>query len=224
MSTSSHRRPTTKTDRLRRFAVRTVSLPLGFALCASVALPWFHLPVLGWSVPAPAWNGLGLALFILGGLHILRSLNLTAVAWLIRPILPWAIYRWWHSEEVFRLWGKATLAPLQMRLAPLNLALSSLGGKEMELFEAPLWRELAPGWGWTLAGVSLVLALVLTLLDWPSRTRCPDCKVKVQPEDPFCNGCGHRFPDVPGCTGCGRTPHHGDKHCRSCGRELSVSL
>ncbi len=186
-------------------------------------MPWFHLPVLGWSVPAPAWNSLGLGLLVLGGLHLLRSLNLSAAAWLIRLLLPWALYRWWQSEEVCRLWGKAALAPLQMRLSPLNTALSSLGAREIEVFEASLWRELAPGLGWKFAGVSLLIALLLTIFDWPSRTRCPECRSKVLPEDPFCHGCGQHFPDVPGCVGCGRKPYSQDKFCRSCGREIAAA-
>lgn len=207
---------------MRRRAVRLLCLPLGFALCASVALPWFHLPILGQSVPAPAWNSLGLGLLLLGGLHLLRAFNAPGVVWAIRILLPWALYRWWTIEEAYRLWGKSMLASLQLRFTTINQALTTLGLDGISVFDASLWREMQPGWGWKLAGLSLFLSVLITLLDWPSRTRCPACRVKVQPEDPFCHGCGCRFPEVPGCSGCGRRPARGDKFCRSCGRAVAV--
>ena len=202
--------------------MRLLSLPLAFTLCASVALPWFHLPILGQSVPAPAWNVLGLGLFFLGGLHLMRAVGVPGVAWLIRLVLPWAIYRWWTIETAYLQWGKATLAALQLRLSPVNQGLITLGLDPLSVFEVSQWQNMPPGWGWKLAGGSLCAAAVVTVLDWPVRTRCPACRARVAPEDPFCHGCGHRFPEVPACEGCGRKPAGGDKFCRSCGKSVAA--
>jgi hypothetical protein len=204
----------------RRLAVRLASLAVGFALAVSVALPWFSLPLFGWAVPVPAWNGLGLGLLLLAGFHVLRALSFPGMAWAIRLMLPWAGYRWWGSEELFRHWGKHTFAPLQLRLSGLNQALSTVGADPVTVFDPVLWREVAPGLGWKLAGISLLLALVITALDLPVRSRCPSCRSRVGPDDRCCHGCGASFPDVPGCLGCGRRPHKGDGFCRSCGRSL----
>lgn len=205
---------------MRRSGIRFASLALGFMLCVSVALPWFSLPLLGWSVPTPAWNTLGLGLLVLGNLHILRALRLPGVSWAIRLMLPWALYRWWGSAELFRDWGKSVLVPMQLKLSGVNETLDTLGLERLSVYDPVLWREVVPGWGYKLAGASLALAVLVTLLDQPMRTRCPACRSVVSPEDPCCHGCGQRFPDVPGCMQCGRTPQKGDRFCRSCGREL----
>lgn len=175
----------------------------------------------GHSIPAPAWNALGLALLFLAALHLFRGLNLAGSAWAIRLVLPWALYRWWTVEESYRLWGKAILTDWQLRLAPMNSALSRLGFEGVTLFEVAEWQSMPPGWGWKLAGVSLILAVLVSLLDWPIRTRCAGCGVKVRPEDPFCHGCGIRFPEVPGCARCGRVPTKGDRFCRLCGGSVN---
>lgn len=194
---------------------------MGFALGVAVVLPWFTLPLLGWSVPIPAWNALGLLLMVLAGLQILRALGLAPLAWAVRMLTPWALYKWWGAPEQFRLWGKATLAPMQMKLSGVNSTLSTLGAETVTVFDPTLWREVVPGWGYKLAGASLLLSLVVSWLDWPARTDCPFCKVTVSPEDPCCHGCGHRFPEVPACPQCGRAPQDGDRHCRACGTSLA---
>jgi hypothetical protein len=173
--------------------------------------------MLGWSVPTPAWNLLGLGLLLLGNLHVLRALNLPGMSWGIRILLPWCIYKWWDSQELFREWGKATLAPMQLKLSGVNEALDTLGLDRFSIYDPVLWREVVPGWGYKLAGASLLFALLVTLVDQPARTRCPSCRAVISPEDPCCHGCGCRFPEVPGCQQCGRTPQKGDRFCRSCG-------
>lgn len=201
--------------------VRAVSLPLGFGLCVSALLPFFSLPLFGWSVPAPAWNALGLSLLVLGGLHVLRALNLWGTPWAIRLLLPWTIYRWWVGPEVFREWAKATLVPVQSRLMGLNDALARVGIESVTVYDPASWQVILPGWGYWLAGRCLMLAVLVTLLDYVPRGRCPDCRSQVAAEDPCCHGCGRRFPEVPGCFQCGRTPRGGDRFCRSCGTALA---
>ena len=201
--------------------MRFLSLGLGFALCVSVALPWFSLPLLGWAVPTPAWNALGLALLLLGACQLLRALNLPGMPWAVRLLLPWTLWRWWTAEELFRQWGKQTFAPLQLRLSGVNQALSTVGAEPISVFDPTLWRDVEPGLGWKLAGVSLFLSLIVTLFDQPVRTRCSACQARISPEDRCCHGCGQQFPQVPGCLQCGRKPEKDDKHCRSCGRELA---
>lgn len=175
---------------------------------------------MGWSLPTPAWNALGIGLLVLGSLHILRSLNLPGSPWAIRVLLPWTIFRWWESAESFRLWGKATFAPAQLKLSGVNQALDTLGVDQVSLYDPVLWRTIEPGWGYKLAGCSLLAAVLVTLVDWPVRTRCPGCRSVISPEDPCCHGCGRCFPEVPGCLQCGRVPQRGDRHCRSCGQSL----
>lgn len=227
MSTSSLRKRTTSNNvtyaghaKWRRRAVRILSLLLGFSLCVAVVLPWFRLPLLGWTVPTPAWNALGVGLLVLGNLHMLRALNLPGTAWAIRLLLPWALYRWWGSQELFREWGKATFVPMQLKLSGINETLDTLGVDRVTVYDPVLWREIVPGLGYQLAGFSLLLAAVVTAIDFPVRTRCPDCRSVISPEDPCCHGCGRRFPEVPGCQQCGRSPQKGDKFCRSCGNGL----
>lgn len=203
--------------------MRWLSLALAFSLFISVLLPWYSLPLLGWSVPTPAWNSLGLVLMVLAGMHLLRALSVPGTAWAIRFLLPWGCYGWWTSEELFRAWGKSTLAPVQLKVSGLNTALSHLGVEPLSLFDPVLWREMEAGWGAKLAGVSLLLALLITAVDRPLRSRCPHCDATVSPEDPCCHGCGHRFPEVPACGQCGRAPLSGDRFCRGCGSSLAPS-
>jgi hypothetical protein len=217
----SPRRPTTSSSPLwRRRAVRAASLLLGCALALAVVLPWFSLPLLGWSVPIPAWNALGLALLVLGALHGGRALGLPGVAWAIRALLPWTIYRWWQAEALFRDWGKGTLAPLQLKLSGVNSALETIGAERVTVFDPVLWRDVLPGPGYKLAGLALLLGGLVTLLDWPSRTRCGTCRAVVDPEDSCCHACGGRFPEATACSQCGRSPRTGDRFCRACGGAL----
>jgi hypothetical protein len=203
--------------------VRALSLGLGFSLCVSVGLPWFELPLLGWSVPTPAWNALGLGLLALGNLHVLRALNMPGMSWGIRLLLPWVIYRWWGSQQQFRDWGKATLAPVQLKLSGVNDTLSTLGLDGVSIYDPVLWRDVQPGWGYTVAGASLLMAILVTAIDQPPRTRCPSCRAVISPEDPCCHGCGKSFPEIPGCRQCGRPPQKNDRFCRSCGTAALVA-
>jgi hypothetical protein len=222
--------------RWRRAGMRLLNMLLGFALCVSVALPWFSMPMLGLSVPVPAWNVLGLGLLVLGGLHLLRALELPATPWAIRLLWPWVAYRWWWSEQMFRDWAKSTLVPVQLKFSGLNAALERLGFEPISFYDPVLWRELTLGWGYQVAGGSLLLALLLTLFDGgaaglrasapgggtPATSRCPDCEVPVEPQDACCHGCGQSFQGRIGCSGCGRIPLPGDRYCRSCGVATSL--
>ncbi len=171
-------------------------------------------------MPTPAWNSLGLGLLALGCLHVLRAGNLSGAAWGIRLLLPWVAYRWFASRESFFEWGKATFVPLQLKFSGLNETLDRLGMDPVTVYDPLLWRDLRPGWGYKLAGASLLAAALVTLLDQPARLRCPDCRSVISPEDPCCHGCGRRSPEVPGCRQCGRSPRPGDRFCRSCGTNL----
>lgn len=202
--------------------MRLLSFGLGITLGLSVVLPWFGLPLWGGVIPIPAWNFLGLGLIVLAGLHGLRALGVPGASWGVRGVWPWVFYHWWQSERAFRLWGKTTLAPLQLKLSGVNQALATVGIEPVSVFDPVAWRVLAPGIGWKLAGVSLVLALIVTALDWPVRRRCLDCQVVVSPWDRCCHGCGHVFTDVPGCLSCGRVPVDGDHFCRACGKDLQI--
>lgn len=159
---------------------------------------------------------------VLGGLHILRALGLPGIPWGIRLLLPWALYRWWGSEELFRLWGKATFAPMQLKVSGLNTALGHLGVEQLSLFDPVLWREIEPGWGVKLAGLSLLCSALVTLLDLPVRWNCHSCRAKIAPDDVCCHACGYRFPEATACHQCGRAPRKGDRFCRSCGTGLGV--
>lgn len=200
--------------------VRAGSLALAFAAFCSVILPWFKLPVLGWGVPAPAWNRTGLLLLALAACQLSRALGWSGAKWMVRLVCLPALYLWWGSEEVFRHWGTATLAPLQLKLAALNDVLGKFSVEAVEIFEPRLWKQLETGPGWYLAGGTLVCSLLLSAFDRVKVSSCPACALKVAATDCHCPGCGHKFRDFQGCSKCGRHPQAGDKFCRDCGESV----
>lgn len=178
------------------------------------------MPVLGWQIPVPPWNTFGLGIVVLGLLHFGRSLGVVYCSWGIRMLLPFAAAGWWASPGRFLAWGKSILAPVQLQLSGLNQGLATLGAEPIVLFDPVQWREASLSWGWKYAGLVLLLATVLTALDWQPRRFCSACKAKVSHQDRCCHQCGTPFPEASGCLGCGSKPQKLDKFCRTCGRSL----
>ncbi len=206
---------------LRKLIQGVAGALVGFLLCLSVVLPWFHAPVMGWSLPVPAWNNLGLLLLVLGNLHFLRAVGVPGIQWGIRILLPWAIYRWWAAEEAFKLWGKQILGPAQLKLVEVNQVLTTVQLEPVTVFDPTKWRELDPGLGWQVAGVSLALALLVTCFEKSPISKCSNCSNKVSGDDPNCHHCGHRLHESPTCPRCFRSLQKGDRFCRGCGHETN---
>lgn len=204
---------------MRKLVQGVAGALVGFLLCLSVVLPWFHADVLGWSLPVPAWNSLGLLLLVLGNLHFLRAVGVPGVQWVIRVLLPWAVYQWWAAEEAFKLWGKQILGPAQLKLIEVNQVLTTVQLEPVTVFDPTKWRDLDPGLGWQMAGASLGLAVLLTCLEKSATIKCSGCSTRVSREDPHCHSCGHRLREIPSCPRCFRSYHKGDHFCRGCGHE-----
>lgn len=200
--------------------IRAGSLLLAFAAFCSVALPWFDLPVLGWSVPAPAWNRTGLLLLALSAAQMTRSLGWRFGKWLVRILVFPIGYYWWGSEAAFLKWGTGTLAPIQLKLVAINGILSKFSVDSIDVFEARHWKNLEAGPGWYLTGATLALTLALTALDHYQPSRCSKCRARVGDSDAHCCQCGHKVREVKGCPECGRFPEPRDKFCRDCGQEI----
>lgn len=204
--------------------LRAGSIALAFSAFCALTLPWFKLPVLGWSIPTPAWNRTGLVLLALAACHFTRGLGWGVMRWPVRLAVFPAAYLWWGSEDAFRQWGTGTLAPLQLKLSSFNRLLAKFNLETLDIFEPRLWKQLDTGPGWYLAGATLVATLVLTSLDRVQVSVCPSCSTKNQAKDCHCHVCGHKFKDFKGCSRCGRTPAKGDKYCRDCGQEYGTTI
>jgi len=192
---------------------------VALTLSISLLIPWFRLPVLGWEIPAPAWNRAGLACLVLAGFHLLRAVGGPPFRWLVRIATLPALYFWWVSPEWAKAWGARHLAPAQLKLAPLNNALARLGGDTLELYKPPLWKTLEPQTGWYVAGGTLILTLLLTSFDGPNRLTCSSCKGTFTEDDRFCGECGEALKGGPHCGHCGEELNPNDKFCRRCGTE-----
>lgn len=202
---------------------KVVSLMLSVALALSVCLPWYRLPIMGWDVPAPPWNVAGLTLFVLSGLLFLRGVAGAWFRWAVRAAWLPSVYLWWQSLESTRTWGIKTLAPLQLKLSGLNVALGQLGAPEVEIFRVQAWKSLAPAFGWHLAGGCLTATLIFTLIDAAHMGKCGGCGARVSPEDSFCHACGQAQRDGPRCSRCARAVKKEDAFCRDCGQPVSDS-
>ena len=204
----------------RSLLLSVSSLLLAMLLGVSLCLPWFHLPILGWTVPAPAWNRAGLVCFALSGLLVIRAVAGWPFRWPVRIATPIALYYWWASLEAVKTWGAKNLAPAQLKLAAVNQTLSRLGGESVTVYEPALWRSLEPQHGWHLAGLSLFLIGLLSVLDGPRSLLCSACQTKAKESDHFCHCCGHTLTISPGCRNCGGKPHPQDTFCRHCGSKF----
>lgn len=206
---------------MKRFARATLfslgHLLLATALGLTVFLPWFELPLLGWSVPAPAWNRAGLSFLLLTGLLMLRVVGGYPFRWVVRLALVPALLSWWKAPELVREWGGQTLAPLQLRLNAVNQTLSSLGAETITVYEPALWRTLAPGWGWKVAGLTLVAISLLTFFDGARRPTCSACRAETGETDHHCYACGESLGKLRYCSNCGSPETQGDTYCRCCG-------
>lgn len=204
--------------------IRFFHLLLSICLGVSVALPWFELPLFGWQVPVPAWNKVGLAILLLSAISLVRGVGFAFMRWPLRVLLPLAAYGWWLSPAETRNWGVSLFAPLQMKFSSLNSALSQLGLEPFTVFESQLWRELNQGPGYTLAGVSFGVLLLVTALDHPKTRRCGNCQAKAKLTDKNCHACGSLIAFENGCRGCGHQLGRGDQYCRQCGEKASPSV
>lgn len=191
---------------------------LGVAIC----LPWFQLPILGWTIPAPAWNKAGLACFALSGVLVMRTVAGWFFRWPVRMVTPVAFYYWWESLEAVKTWGAKHLAPAQLKLAPVNQTLSTLGGEGVTVYEPALWRSLEPQYGWHLAGLSLLSIGLLTAFDGPRSVVCSACQAKAKETDNFCHACGDTLTTSVGCRNCGGKPLVQDAYCRHCGDKFGA--
>lgn len=196
---------------------------ISMALALSVCLPWYRLPIMGWEVPAPPWNIAGLTLLVLSGLLFLRGLAGAWFRWAVRAAWLPSVYLWWQSLESTRTWGIKTLAPLQLKISGLNMALGQMGLAEVEIFRVQAWKSLTPSIGWYLAGGCLVAILVFTLMDAAYSGKCRGCGARVSPEDGFCHACGQAQGDVPRCSRCARPVEKKDAFCRDCGQPVRDS-
>ncbi|MFA5504323.1 MAG: zinc ribbon domain-containing protein [Vulcanimicrobiota bacterium] len=203
-----------------RLVLSLLAAFLGTALAVSVFLPWFHLPILGLSIPTPAWGKAGVACLAAASTLFLRALGGSALRWLVRPALIPAAYFWWTSLEQMQAWGARSLAPAQLKLATVNQGLGSLGGEPITLYEPALWRGLEPSYGWQVAGAILVLSALFTLFDGPRMPHCGSCNKRGREGDSFCFQCGQAFSEQPVCSNCGQTAIEGDAFCRHCAKPL----
>lgn len=192
-------------------------------LTVSVCLPWFQLPILGWQIPTPGWSRAGLACLLFASLFLFRMLTGYWARWLLRAAILPSLYFWFKAPAGVKAWAAYNLAPTQLKLAPVNQALSSLGGETISLYEPVLWRALQPQFGWYLAGASLGLALLYTLLDGPICRKCLGCAAELNSEDAFCASCGTVVGSWCGCTNCGHRGESTDRFCRRCGQEMTIS-
>lgn len=189
---------------------------LGTALAVSVFIPWFELPILGLSVPTPAWNKGGVACLVLASILYLRALGGFPLRWLVRlTVLPTA-YFWWQSVEQMKSWGVKNLAPAQLKLSTVNSAMTKLGAERVTLYEPSLWKSLEPSYGWKAAGFLLLVTAVVTVLDGPRIRKCQSCGQKGRGGDSFCFQCGMALTDARLCGNCGGALQAGDSFCRHC--------
>lgn len=208
---------------MRRTWQPVAFLILATALTVAVCLPWFFLPILGWSIPVPAWSRAGAACLALAATLLLRTVGGYKFRWAIRLALLPSIYFWLTSAEAVKMWGAQHLGPAQLKLAKVNAALSTMGTETISLYEAPLWRNLEPQLGWHLTGVVFLATMLLTLMDGPVRRVCPCCQQEAWADDRFCRACGESLTESAGCPNCGSERDPSDKFCHSCGHEVKES-
>lgn len=190
------------------------------ALVVAVCLPWFELPLFGWKVPTPAWNRAGLACFVAACGLALRGVAGAGARWLVRALLPVAGYYWWTSLSLTRDWAAQSLGPIQLKLSPVNQALSKLGAEPVSVYEPSAWKALVPGPGWYASGAILLLSLLLTLLDGPWKRKCGTCQALVVEGDGFCHQCGEALSGTAKCGNCANRMKPDDKFCRACGQKV----
>jgi hypothetical protein len=207
----------------RARAVGLLSLVSASLLFMAVCVPWFDIPVLGWQVPAPAFNRAGLACIALACVLLIRSIGGTIFRWGVRAGLLPSIYYWWHSLAEVKAWGAEYLATAQLKLSPVNQMLARMGTETITLYNAPEWRALEPTHGWYGAGGVLFFVLLLTAFDGTVKRHCLSCKAQTRENDSFCGGCGKALDSVPKCRNCGAGTESEDDFCRRCGQAQEES-
>ena len=206
----------------RQNTLSLLSLFLASCLLLSLCLPWFELPILGWSVPAPAWNKAGLASATLSVFLFLRGVGGWKVRWMVRLALIPAAYCWWTSLVEVKAWGARHLGSAQLEFSSINSTLAKLGVETITIYDASKWRALQPTFGWYAAGLCMLLIALVTSLDGPRRRACSECTLPAQDSDRFCHGCGQTLQSSLGCRNCGAFMQDEDRFCRLCGAEPSV--
>ena len=186
-------------------------------------MPWFELPILGLTVPTPAWNKGGVACLILASILYLRAIGGLPVRWLVRPAVLPAAYFWWQSVDQMKAWGARNLAPAQLKLSAVNSAMTKFGGERVNLYEPALWKGLKPSYGWKAAGILLLFTAVVTLLDGPRTPKCGACGKKGAEGDSFCFHCGKALAEAVVCRNCGEKLRQGDSFCRKCATPAHTS-
>ena len=200
--------------------MRVLSFCLAVALTIVLLLPWFKIPLLAWAIPVPAWSRAGLVCLAVSAVLALRALAGLPWRWLVRGLLPFALYEWWRSPEEMMVWGTRTFGPVQLKLSALNAALSKFGVDPVQLYEPSAWKELQPGLGWYAAGGVLAAASLFAVLDGPRIRNCAQCQAPAREEDGFCHQCGEALQVLTRCGNCARPAEIEDKFCRDCGHSL----